>query len=462
MTTPDVSPLPAVQRASSQDSCPGALRVHQAADGGLARVRVPGGVLTGRQWQVLVTAASELGNGRLELTSRANLQLRGLGTDAATPLAGRLADAGLLPSPTHERVRNLLASPLSGRDGGGMADVRPLVAGFDRALTARPALAELSGRFLFALDDGRGDVLAIGPDIAVLATSPTTFRLLLAGVAAGPPVPVEDAVELMLTAAEAFLAERRAQGSNAWRLAELADGPARVAARLSTTTSPATIANAGAGTNAGAGAGPTPGPLRQRDGRHALVLGVALGSLSAAQARALDTAQLILTPWRSVVLPDLTTAAAATLLAAGAAQGLIADGSDPLYGVTACTGRPGCASALADVRADAIAVHQAGTVPAAVHWSGCARRCGRPAATVTDVVATGAGYQLRRGASSVETGGGRAELSALLRGSDLRQRPDDRLPRRRRRDLPPVVRDHPRRGRPVAASRRRRARSRCG
>src|SRR4051812_31407347 len=55
-------PIPsAVRHPGAQDRCPGAVRLHQAADGGLARVRIPGGMLTAVQWQVLVAAARELG-----------------------------------------------------------------------------------------------------------------------------------------------------------------------------------------------------------------------------------------------------------------------------------------------------------------------------------------------------------------------------------------------------------------
>ena len=429
-TISDVSPLPAVHRASPQDSCPGAVRLHQAADGGLARVRIPGGALTAAQWQALVTAARELGNGQLELTSRGNLQLRGLRDGDETPLSARLQGAGLLPSASHERVRNLLASPLTGRDGAGLADVRPLIAEFDRALCARPALAELSGRFLFALDDGRADVLAGEPDIAVTATSPTSMRLLLAGRPVGAPAPSATAVQWMLAAAEAFLAERHAQGGNAWRLAELTDGPARVAARLGL---PEPRGDAGPahgqlhGPDSGvadpatrtgpAGQLPSPGPFRQLDGASGLVVGVPLGSLDVEQAAALLAPQLILTPWRSIVLPDLAAGDLAELTARCARLGMITDGSDPLHGVTACTGRPGCASALADVRADAVRVHRAaaGAPAVGVHWSGCARCCGRPAGTVTDLIATGAGYQVRRGGRSVEIGAAPAELAAALR-----------------------------------------------
>src|SRR3954453_4608101 len=92
------------------DACPGALQTHAAADGGLARVRVPGGVLTAAQVRVLADAARELGDGHLEMTSRGNLQLRGLPDGAEADLGDRLAVAGLLPSATHERVRNVLSS----------------------------------------------------------------------------------------------------------------------------------------------------------------------------------------------------------------------------------------------------------------------------------------------------------------------------------------------------------------
>lgn len=357
--------------------------------------------MTGQQWQALVAAANELGNGQLELTSRGNLQLRGLAVGAEDRLTGRLADAGLLPSLSHERVRNLLASPLTGRDDAGVQDIRALICEFDLALCARPGLRALSGRFLFALDDGRGDVLAVEPDIAITAVSLDTMQLLVAGQAVGAGVPTETAVTLMLAAAEAFLAQRQAEGGTAWRIAELSDGPARVADRLGLSCDPAPYRSPARGL--AQQHGPL-GRLRQRDGGHAVLIGVPLGSLTATQAGSLAATvdELILTPWRSIALPDLTDAQATELLARSSRLGLISDASSPLSGVTACTGRPGCASALADVRADATMVHGGGPSRTAVHWSGCARRCGRPATTVTDLVATGSGYRLYHGDQAPE------------------------------------------------------------
>src|SRR4051794_41951328 len=103
------------------DACPGALQTHAAADGALARVRVPGGLLSAAQLRVLPGAARELGDGALELTSRGNVQLRGLADGAAPEMGDWLAAAGLLISETHVRVRHALASALARRSGRRVA-----------------------------------------------------------------------------------------------------------------------------------------------------------------------------------------------------------------------------------------------------------------------------------------------------------------------------------------------------
>ncbi|MGY1748316.1 precorrin-3B synthase [Modestobacter sp. SYSU DS0511] len=387
---PPSGPGPARDRV---DACPGALQTHTAADGGLARVRVPGGGLTAGQLRTLAATARDLGDGHLELTSRGNLQLRGLPTGAETELGERLAAVGLLPSATHERVRNVLASSLSGRRGGHL-DVRPWVRSFDSALLADPALAELPGRFLVAFDDGRGDVAGLGADVALLALAPDVVALLLGGTDSGVRARPGDAVALALAASTAFLTERAAQGGTAWRLTELTDGWARVTERLTGRRPDAP----GRERVSAPVTGPA-GVLLQDDGRTALAVVVPLGRLTAAQAELLaDLApQVEVTPWRTVVVPDLAAADQAAAALTGA--GLVTEPSSPWRLVTACAGRPGCAKSLADVRADATAAVAAGTLPAGgarQHWAGCARRCGRPAGRVVDVVATPTGYLIEK------------------------------------------------------------------
>ncbi|GAA3508081.1 precorrin-3B synthase [Streptosporangium album] len=408
--------------------------MHAAADGGLARIRVPGGRLTAPQLRGLAGAASAWGTGVIELTSRANVQVRGLGagsapagrdgtaetsgrTGAADRFAARMAEAGLLPSPTHERVRNVLASPLTGCDAGGTLDAGPLVSELDRRLCARAALAGLPGRFLFALDDGRGDVAWLGPDAGILPTRADGAALILAGADSGLRVPVTSAVTALLAAAEAFLAEPAVREGRAWRIGELPGGAGRVAARVRATLEtgaadpvrlrpPAERLRAGPPSAAG---GPI-GAVEQPDGRVALGVAVPLGRLTSAQAELLAAlasgGEVRLTPWRGVVLPGLARAGLARTLTRLADAGLVTDAGSPWIGVTACTGRPGCAKSLADVRADAARATvsgpgiappvadspRTGTLP--VHWAGCERRCGRPRGRVADVVATGDGYRV--------------------------------------------------------------------
>ncbi len=201
------------------------LRLAEAADGYLARIRLPGGLIGAGPMRVLARLAGELGDGRVELTSRGNVQLRGLAADAAGPLTDELTRAGLLPSPSHDRVRNVLASPLAGLDGG--PDLTAIVQGLDAALCARPRLAELPGRFLFAVDDGRGDVAGLGADVVaqVRADGAVVNGLAVPHGGGRGRRGRGDVVTVMLACAEAFLDVRAAEGGTAWRIADLADGP---------------------------------------------------------------------------------------------------------------------------------------------------------------------------------------------------------------------------------------------
>ncbi|MDC7338089.1 precorrin-3B synthase [Streptomyces lydicus] len=213
------------------DACPGALRLHAAADGLLARVRVPAGDLTVRQAAALADAAEQLGDGFLSLTSRGNVELRGLPDGCDGRLAGLLGDAGLLPSARHERIRNILASPLAGLDRHTPADVRWWARRLDALLCASESATALSGRFLFVLDDGRGDVAALGGDVSLVAERDGagertdgdrgTALLRVGDDPAALRIAGPDAPRAALAAAEAFLTAAEASGTGAWRVREL-------------------------------------------------------------------------------------------------------------------------------------------------------------------------------------------------------------------------------------------------
>ena len=365
-------------RTRDQDACPGALQVHQAADGALARVRLPGGMITPRQLEALAHAAKQWGSPAMELTSRGNIQIRGL-TDTAK-IAEVVADVGLLPSETHERVRNIVASPLSGR-ADGKADIRAMVTELDRAIQAEPDLAGLPGRFLFGIDDGRADISGLGADVGVHVVDEST-ALLLAGRDTGIRLAMSEAVPTLARIAARFAGSR----GTAWRIAELDDARHLLGA-LSRTAEP--------GATWPPVTRPPVGWLQQHDGRVTLGAAAPLGVLQSrvAEHLAAINAPMVITPWRSVLVFDLVEEVADVALRVLAPLGLVFDEHSPWLSVSACTGSPGCEHSAADVRADAAA---AVDEPASGHrhFVGCERACGSPP-TGDVLVATGDGYRQR-------------------------------------------------------------------
>jgi len=363
-----VPTTPATPRLA-EDRCPGVLRLIEAADGLLARVRLPGGLLGVGALAALAAATDAVGDGRLELTSRGNVQVRGMTADGADELARLVTTAGLLPTPARDRVRNVLASPLAGIDSG--ADLTDLVRELDARLQAERGLGELSGRFLLGLDDGRGDIAALAPDLLAVVRDDGAW-------VEGAACAVTDVVPLLVDAARAFLAARVAVAPEAWRMADHPALRAAVRERLG-------------GADVELPPPPTPplGRVTRSDGGAALVAAAPLGRLTSEQARWLAghaTGELRVTPWRSVVVPHAPAADPGEV-------GLVTDPTSPWRTVTACAGRPRCGSALADVQADAAAALGRFT-GRRVHWAGCDRCCGRTTDVEVTMIATTEGYRI--------------------------------------------------------------------
>lgn len=98
----------------------------------------------------------------------------------------------------------------------------------------------------------------------------------------------------------------------------------------------------------------------------------------AALARRLGDGSLRLTPWQSVLLPNVAEADGEATAQALQGLGLLTDKAAPLTRLIACTGASGCAKGLADTKADALRV--AGHLPAdsqqpGIHLTGCRRSC---------------------------------------------------------------------------------------
>jgi sulfite reductase beta subunit-like hemoprotein len=371
---------------AAADRCPGSLRLHQAQDGWLARVRVPGGSLGGGRLRALAAAAA-IGNGLLDLTSRANVQVRGLQSDAADELAPLLAEVGLLPSAAHDRVRNIVASPLAGRHPRAVVDTDPVVAAIDCGLCSDASLADLPGRFLFAVDDGSGLALGRQADVTLVARDSTTYELALGGERLAGRVAADAAAPLAVAAAGEFLhlAEDRA-----WRIAELSGGAGEMARRLGLRVT---------GRLGDTGVEPlAPGRIEQRDGRIAITALVPLARLErdALMALAERDGEVRIGTGRTLTIVDVDASAAETVEQQLSDLGMVLEPSSGWIGLTACAGLGRCPKALLDVRAT-VAMRAAVRRPSdgAEHWTACGRRCGERLDQPVAVSSLGTGVAVR-------------------------------------------------------------------
>ncbi|MBV7293936.1 nitrite/sulfite reductase [Corynebacterium sp. TAE3-ERU16] len=371
------------------DACPGAVHMHRAADGRIGRIRVPGGYLDPGKWETLADLSDRYGDGMIHLTTRGNLQVRGISEENAAGFTGAVDAAGLLPSIAHDRIRNIIAAPLS-------PELVPLVEQLDQLLLEDPTTARLSGRTLFGIDDGSGLIASRHPDIGVLP-GPELHHLILGGSPVDAATRPGDTARALARAAALWAARR----GKAWRIDEQPGAASDIAADLT-----------GSGLARGVPAPAVPvgkpdppiGWIDRPDGTVSLAAGLRFGALDTALARMIATIgrPTQVTCWRSVIIEGLDTASAEVVVKVLAPMGLIFDADSPWLEVSACTGSTGCDKSASDTRADAVAAVREHRVPVApddhVHFSGCERRCGHPVdRPYTDYLAVGEGeYEIGR------------------------------------------------------------------
>lgn len=271
-----------------RDRCPGALRPWRAADGLLVRLRLIGGRVTSASLRALLAVAEEYGDGHIHLTMRANLQVRAFpGCDGAlAPEAlAAIEGTGLLPSRSHELIRNIMSSPQTGL-AGGLADLRPVAAELDSRLCAEERLSELPGKFLFVLDDGRGDLSGRGCDLGLVALDGEEAQVRVGG-GWGAVVPIGDAPARLATLAGEFLLRRGNGPSAPWHVAEL---PVPLFPAVPPDPRLPRVA------------GPLPYGLVP-GGRHVAVPDSGLDRAMVADLTA-GVPEVIVTPWRGVLVPE--------------------------------------------------------------------------------------------------------------------------------------------------------------
>ena len=338
-----------------------------SGDGLVLRIRPPLGRLTQAQGHGIAELAARYAQPLLDLTSRANLQLRGIGEADYPALLAGLQVLGLIDTDINaESRRNLLVSPFW-EAGDGTPDLARLLT---KAL-AQPSAPQLPAKFGFALDCGPIPLLrGCSADIR-LERHAQGFLVYANGSTHGVVASAECAIAQAMELAHWFITAGGAPFGHGRMAALVAQTP--VPTHLASTPVPATHA-----------ACPPWGLVPQ-----GCVVGFEFGQMPVDTLRALSAlSPLRLTPWRSVLVEGAQSVPVIPTLST-----LITHADDVRLRVSACTGAPGCRQAAAPTRELAHAL--APLVPPGhrLHVSGCCKGCAHPHAALT-LVATPTGFDL--------------------------------------------------------------------
>ncbi|WP_206240265.1 precorrin-3B synthase [Novosphingobium terrae] len=342
--------------------CPGALRPMESGDGLVVRVRAHGGRLSREQARGLADLAIRHGNGLIDLSARANLQLRGICDHAA--VVAELTMLGLIDADqASEARRNILVTPFWQAGDGTQTLAQEL------AETLAHGDLPLPGKFGFALDTGKSPVLREASADIRIERAGDAYHVLADGASQVASATQSNVIATALDLARWFIETGGA-----------ANGRGRMRAHLAEAVPlPAGFAQPAARVPAFA---PAPG-ITPAGHMVALEFGQIHAEALAALA---DLAPLRLTPWRMLLLEGCDHAPVL--------PGLITAPNDPLLRVVACTGAPGCSQALGPVRD--LARQLAPSVPSGgmLHVSGCSKGCAHPGTAKITMVARGEDFVL--------------------------------------------------------------------
>lgn len=345
-----------------------------AGDGLIVRIRPRLARLTLAQALGLCETARRFGSGILELTSRANLQLRGVLASQHDQVIAALAELDLVDTDAALESRpQVMATPLwrAGDDSQRLAS----------ELAARLGeLPPLPAKFGFAVDAGPAPVLTqASADVRIERGRSGGLIVRADGAGAGIPVPPSDAIDAAIALASWFAAT--ASGKRMKTHLTQCELPAAFGS-TEPCARPASL--------------PQPGPTAL-----GAAYGIAFGQMTAAALEQLlrdcEAAAIRLCPNRSMVLEQGQWRESIDF---------ITTPGDPLLRVDACPGAPACPSATVETRrlARKIAPIFARAAPEqshrSLHVSGCAKGCARARAADLTLVGRDGSFDVVRGGAA--------------------------------------------------------------
>jgi ferredoxin-nitrite reductase len=388
----------------------------------MVRLRLPNGVIRAEQLEVLAEAIDRCGeHGSADITTRQNIQLRGLLLEDMAPLLAELERVGLTSRQSgHDNPRNITGNPLAGIDPEEFLDTRPLVEAIQAALLGPEGPRNLPRKFNVAVG-GAPDSFLLHNDLAFLPAErdgELGFTVMVGGffsaqrnelaIPLGLWLPAGQLPGFTLAVLRHFEAAGNRQQRNKSRLMYLIDQLGLESYRqavLSTwaaswplswgltrpVTRPLPCPHDGSHLVTRAprdGLGVQP---QKQAGLHWVGLHVPMGRLDAAVmqelaglARTYGSGELRLTEAQNALIVNVPAARIEALLAEPLLQRFRPDPSPLQAEAVSCTGNAYCSFALIPTKGTAQAVleelEQRVELPHAVrmHWTGCPNACGQP------------------------------------------------------------------------------------
>lgn len=379
----------------------------------MVRLRLPNGVITAEQLDVLAEAVDRCGeHGSADITTRQNLQLRGLLLDDMAGLMAAMERVGLTSRQSgHDNPRNITGNPLAGIDPEEIVDTRPLVEAIQARLLGPDGPRNLPRKFNVAVG-GAPDSFLLHNDLAFLPAfhnGVLGFTVMVGGffsaqrnelaIPLGLWLPGDQLADFTLAVLRHFEQHGNRVARNKSRLMYLIDELGLEGYREAVLTAFAAIAPAAAMPQPHDGSHLVNQPPRDGLGVNAqkqeglcwVGLHVPMGRLEAEAMEALaqlaaryGTGELRFTEAQNVFLVNVPQERVEALLAEPLLQRFSPSPSALQAEAVSCTGNAYCSFALIPTKTTAQAVldalEQRLELPHAVrmHWTGCPNACGQP------------------------------------------------------------------------------------
>jgi ferredoxin-nitrite reductase len=377
-------------------------------DAFMSRLRIPGGVLKSYQLRELAQIAQQLTSGYVQVTTRANLQMRLIQPKDAPEFLHRIQAIGLHTRGSGaDNIRNLTMNPTAGVDPVELIDVQPFVQQIAQVIINDRSFYDLPRKFNIAYDGGGligsvEDTNDIGVK-AVKVGDEILFRIALGGATGhksfardlGVVVPPAEITKVVAAVVRVYIEHgcrtnrKRARLKHLFETMSFDEYLALVEKKLGTTLKRAPYAVTQMRWASQELAHSHVGDYPQKQKGFSYVGATCpVGHITPKQMlRVAELAELYgsgevrLTVWQNFIIPNVPEAFVPTLKKALDKAGLPTKQSNLASGVIACTGNSYCKFAQANTKGHALDIIKQLEKrvpldqPVNIHVTGCPNSC---------------------------------------------------------------------------------------